>query len=114
MEIRVKRVYEEPASTDGFRVLVDRLWPRGLSKERAEVDLWDKDVAPSTELRKAFHHEGMSWPDFEKAYRAEISGGTAVNALREQLAGHDTVTLLYATHDHAHNHALLLREALEG
>lgn len=114
MEIRVKRVYEEPASTDGFRVLVDRLWPRGLSKERAEVDLWDKDVAPSTELRKAFHHEGMSWPDFEKAYRAELANGSAVAALREQLTGHDPVTLLYATHDETHNHALLLREALGG
>ncbi len=113
VEIRVKRVYEQPASTDGFRVLVDRLWPRGLSKERAEVDLWDKDVAPSSELRKAFHHEGMAWPDFEKAYRAEIGDGAALGALREKLASHDTVTLLYATHDDEHNHALLLRAALE-
>ncbi|MGV9193880.1 DUF488 domain-containing protein [Microbacterium sp. MC2] len=114
MEISVKRVYEEPASTDGFRVLVDRLWPRGLTKDRAAVDLWDKDVAPSAELRKAFHHEGMSWPDFEKAYRAELADGSAVAALREQLTGHDTVTLLYATHDETHNHARLLREALGG
>ncbi|GAA3907547.1 DUF488 domain-containing protein [Microbacterium invictum] len=109
----MKRVYEDPASTDGYRVLVDRLWPRGLSKERAAVDLWDKDVAPSSELRKAFHHEGMSWPDFEAAYRAEIADGAAVDALREQLAGHDTVTLLFATHDEEHNHALLLRAVLQ-
>jgi len=113
VEIRVKRVYDDPASTDGFRVLVDRLWPRGLSKERAEVDLWDKDVAPSGELRTAFHHDGMSWHDFEKAYRAELGEGSAVAVLRDQLVGHDVVTLLYATRDDAHNHALLLREALE-
>lgn len=113
MEIRVKRVYDAVASEDGFRVLVDRLWPRGLSKERAAVDLWAKDAAPTAALRTAFHHEGMSWPEFEAAYRAELAGGVAVEALREQLAGNATVTLVYATHDEEHNHALLLREALQ-
>lgn len=114
MELRVKRVYDPPATDDGFRVLIDRLWPRGLSKEHAALDLWDKDVAPSRELRTAFHHEGMSWEDFEKAYRAEVAAdGPAVAALRDQLSGHPVVTLLYATHDEAHNHAILLREALE-
>lgn len=115
MEIRLKRVYDEPAPDDGFRVLVDRLWPRGLSKERADLDLWAKDVAPSTELRTAFHHDGMAWPAFETAYRAELAGPThtALDALRAELAPHSVVTLLHAVHDDAHNHALLLREALE-
>lgn len=114
MDIRLKRVYDEPASGDGFRVLVDRLWPRGLSKERAAVDLWAKDVAPSTELRRAFHHAGMSWEDFATSYRAELDGParTAVASLRADLAEHPVVTLLHAVHDDR-NHAVLLREALE-
>lgn len=116
MELRIKRVYDDPAPDDGFRVLVDRLWPRGLSKERAAVDLWAKDVAPSTELRRAFHHDGMSWPDFEAAYRAELAGTTrpALDALRAGLAPHAVVTLLHAVHDDEHNHALLLKAALLG
>lgn len=115
MEIQLKRVYDEPAPEDGFRVLVDRLWPRGLSKDRAQVDLWAKDVAPSTELRKAFHHDGLSWQDFEAAYRSELAGParTAVGSLREELAPHPVVTLLHAVRDDEHNHAVLLREALE-
>ncbi|WP_194396738.1 DUF488 domain-containing protein [Microbacterium atlanticum] len=115
MEIRLKRVYDDPAPEDGFRVLVDRLWPRGLSKERAALDLWAKDVAPSTELRKAFHHDDMSWPGFETAYRAELDGParTAVASLRAELAPHAVVTLLHAIHDDTHNHALILRDVLE-
>ena len=114
MEIRLKRVYDDPAPDDGFRVLVDRLWPRGLSKERAALDLWAKEVAPSTELRTAFHHDDMAWPDFETAYRAEQDGptSTAVASLREELAPHPVVTLLHAVHDDTHNHALILREVL--
>ncbi|WP_341996135.1 DUF488 family protein [Microbacterium sp. LWH7-1.2] len=114
MEIRLKRVYDDPAPDDGFRVLVDRLWPRGLSKERAALDLWAKEVAPSTELRTAFHHDDMAWPDFETAYRAELDGptATAVASLREELAPHPVVTLLHAVHDDTHNHALILREVL--
>jgi uncharacterized protein YeaO (DUF488 family) len=113
MEILTKRVYDSPSASDGFRVLVDRLWPRGLSKERADVDLWDKDVAPSADLRTAFHHDGMPFDDFVTAYRGELAAhADAVSALRDRLAGHDVVTLLYATHDTEHNHAGLLREAL--
>ncbi|MCP2635777.1 DUF488 family protein [Microbacterium sp. HD4P20] len=114
MELRTKRVYDDPAPADGFRVLVDRLWPRGLSKERAALDLWAKDVAPSTELRKAFHHDGLSWDDFAEAYRAELGGAArgAVEALRAELGTHEVVTLLHAVHDDAHNHALVLREIL--
>lgn len=114
VDLQVKRVYDEPSPGDGLRVLVDRLWPRGLTKERAAVDVWAKDAAPSTELRKGFHHGGMAWDDFADAYRAELAGNPAVVALREELAGHPVVTLLYGAHDSAHNHAVLLREALLG
>lgn len=115
MELRLKRVYDDPAPEDGFRVLVDRLWPRGLSKDRAAIDLWAKDVAPTTELRKAFHHDGMDWSDFTSAYRAELTGpaALAVTALREEVARHPVVTLVFGAHDEAHNHARILREALE-
>ncbi|MEZ3161895.1 DUF488 family protein [Microbacterium sp. BWT-B31] len=116
MDLRLKRVYDPPAPGDGFRVLVDRLWPRGLSKQRAAVDVWAKDAAPSTELRKAFHHGGMTWDAFADAYRAELAGPAAgaVRALRDAVSGHPVVTLLYAVADPDRNHALILREALEG
>lgn len=115
MELRLKRVYDEPDAGDGFRVLVDRLWPRGLTKERAALDLWAKEVAPSTELRKAFHHGEMPWDEFADAYRAELAGPArpAVEALRQELAPHAVVTLLHAVSDETHNHALILREALK-
>ena len=115
MEIRIKRVYDDAAPDDGFRVLVDRLWPRGLSKERARLDLWAKDVAPSTELRRAFHHDGMPWPDFATAYDAELAGpaADAVAALRTALEPHPVVTLLHAVHDPEHNHAVLMRAVLQ-
>ncbi|WP_426322216.1 DUF488 domain-containing protein [Microbacterium sp. E-13] len=115
MEIRLKRVYDDPSPEDGYRVLVDRLWPRGLSKERAALDLWVKEVAPSPELRRAFHHDGMSWDAFAEAYRSELGGParTAVSSLRAELAAHAVVTLLHAVHDDVHNHALILRDVLE-
>ena len=112
MEIRIERVYDDASPSDGFRVLVDRLWPRGLSKEQAALDLWAKEVAPSTELRKAFHHDGMPWDAFAAAYRAELAESPAVPRLRDELEGHDVVTLLHSVHDAEHNHAVLLREAL--
>lgn len=91
------------------------LWPRGPSKERAALDLWAEEVAPSTELRKAFPHDDLSWSDFEAAYRAELAGPTAgaVGALRAKHAPHLAVTLLHAVHDDTHHHAVILREALE-
>lgn len=115
MEIRLKRVYDDPTPGDGFHALVDRLWPRGPSKERAALDLWAEEVARSTELRKAFPHDDLSWSDFEAAYRAELAGPTAgaVGALRAKHAPHLAVTLLHAVHDDTHNHAVILREALE-
>jgi len=112
VELRIKRVYDEPSDDDGFRVLVDRLWPRGLTKERAAVDLWAKDIAPTTELRRAFHQDGMDWETFEAAYRGELATNPALPELREALAGKPLVTLLYGVHDERHNHAELLREAL--
>lgn len=112
MELRVKRAYEPAAADDGFRVLVDRLWPRGVSKEQAAIDLWAKDAAPSPGLRTAFHHDGMPWPSFADAYRAELAANPAVAALRETLAGHERATLVYGARDEEHNHAVLLRDAL--
>jgi uncharacterized protein YeaO (DUF488 family) len=112
MDIRVGRVYDDPSSADGFRVLVDRLWPRGLSKERAALDLWAKEVAPSTELRKAFHHADMPWDVFAAAYRAELAENPAVPRLWDELDGHDVVTLLHSVHDAVRNHAVILRDAL--
>jgi uncharacterized protein YeaO (DUF488 family) len=112
--IRVKRVYEKPAKEHGFRVLVDRLWPRGMKKEAAKVDLWMKDVAPSDELRKSFHHEAMKWPDFEKKYRAELKNKKASLAELHKLEKeHGTVTLLFGAKDEEHNQAVLLAKALK-
>jgi uncharacterized protein YeaO (DUF488 family) len=112
--IRVKRVYEKPAKEDGFRVLVDRLWPRGMKKEVAKVDLWMKDVAPSDELRKSFHHEAMEWADFEKKYQTELKNKkeslAELNKLEKE---HGTVTLLFGAKDEEQNQAVLLARALK-
>lgn len=113
MAVRLKRVYDDPAPEDGFRVLVDRLWPRGLTKERAAVALWAKDAAPSTGLRQAFHRDGLPWNEFEAAYRAELAVSPAVGALRKTLAQHPLSTLLYGAHDPEHNHAVILLDVLE-
>lgn len=112
VKVQEKRVYAEAATDDGFRVLIDRLWPRGLSKEHAAIDLWAKDVAPSAELRKAFHHDGMTWDAFAAAYRDELAANPdAVAQLRADLAGHAVVTFVYSTATE-HNHADLLVQAL--
>lgn len=112
MAVRLKRVYDDPSPDDGFRVLVDRLWPRGLTKERAAVDAWAKDAAPSTELRRAFHSGGMPWDAFDAAYRAELAGSAALAALRAELAAHPAATLLYGAHDAERNHAVILLDVL--
>lgn len=111
-DIRIKRVYEAPSGDDGFRVLVDRVWPRGMTKEKAAVDLWLKDVAPSTDLRKWFGHDPARWNEFRARYRAELE---AQPALVEQLrarARNGPLTLVYSAHDEAHNQAVVLQEAL--
>ncbi len=111
--IELKRVYEEPSPTDGLRVLVDRLWPRGLTKERAAVDLWLKEVAPSTELRKWFGHDPAKWEEFQARYREELrEKKDALALLKEKSKGH-TVTLVYGARDEEHNEALVLKRILE-
>ncbi|HMR49645.1 MAG TPA: DUF488 domain-containing protein [Arachnia sp.] len=112
MDIQIKRIYEEPDDADGFRVLVDRLWPRGVSKERAALDLWDKDIAPSPELRTWWGHDPDTFDEFAQRYRAELDEGHAPADLLRQASGHDRLTLLYAAHDPAVNHALVLQQVL--
>jgi uncharacterized protein YeaO (DUF488 family) len=110
---KLKRVYEEPSPEDRFRVLVERLWPRGVSKERAELDLWLKDVAPSPELRKWFSHDPAKWEAFQERYVAELKEDKEALHLLMQKAREGTVTLVYASHDEEHNGALVLKEYLE-
>ena len=110
---KIKRVYEPAARGDGVRVLVDRLWPRGLTKERAAVDIWAKEAAPSTELRKRFHGGGESWEQFVADYGAELRANPAVDELARQIAGDPVVTLLFSVRDTEQNHAHLLQAALE-
>lgn len=110
MKINIKRVYEAPAKEDGIRILVDRLWPRGLTKEKAAVDIWLKDIAPSTELRKWFAHEPAKWAEFKKRYHLELKeNNEQVLLLKEQLKK-GTVTLVYGAKDEEHNEALVLKD----
>lgn len=111
--LKLKRVYEEPAPQDGVRLLVDRLWPRGLSKERARVDRWLKEIAPSDDLRRWFGHDPAKWREFKSRYRRELEGQRPLLTEIEELARSETVTLLYAAHDEEHNNALVLKELLE-
>lgn len=108
----VKRVYEPPARSDGLRVLVDRLWPRGLTKEAARIDRWAKEIAPSAELRKEFHHQPGKWSEFRERYFAELAANPAVVAELRSVAKRQTVTLLYAAKDTQFNNAVALAEYL--
>ncbi|MBT2594779.1 DUF488 domain-containing protein [Arthrobacter sp. ISL-72] len=110
--LAMKRVYDEPADDDGFRVLVDRLWPRGISKERARLDLWLKDIAPSAPLRTEFAHMQERFADFRKQYEAELENNPAVDTLRELAGKHRRVTLLYGARDPEINNARVLLEFL--
>ena len=114
LPIALKRVYDEPAEEDGKRVLVDRLWPRGLSKERARVDVWLKEVAPSSELRKWFGHEPEKFAEFRRRYQTELDTWNAQTKLAElrDMARREHVTLLFAAHDAEHNNAVVLRDLL--
>ena len=112
--IQIKRVYEPPAETDGFRVLVDRVWPRGLTKSDAAVDLWMKDVAPSTQLRKWFNHDPARWKVFQEKYRAELrQRNSELDELRAHAAKR-RLTLVYSAKDTEHNQALALLDVLIG
>ncbi len=111
--IQVKRVYDDPAASDGYRVLVDRLWPRGVKKADLKYDLWLKDITPSSDLRKWFHEDKTRWSEFTKRYCAELDKEQdAVKQLQDK-ARHGTVTLLSATKDESHNHANVLRDYLK-
>ncbi len=111
MPVQLKRIYDEKSLSDGRRILVDRLWPRGMSKASAGVDRWMKEIAPSAELRNWFGHKPERWEEFQKRYRAELRQNPALEELRA-MAQQGMVTLLYAAKDQPHNHALVLQDML--
>jgi DNA-3-methyladenine glycosylase len=111
--VSIKRIYDRPTKLDGFRVLVDRLWPRGVSREKAALDAWLKDVAPSSELRTWFGHEPERFPEFTARYEAELENNPAVAELKNMLNDHRQVTLLYAASDPDVNHAKVLLAFLQ-
>lgn len=112
-KILIKRAYEPASSDDGFRIYVDRLWPRGLAHVTFHYDLWDKEVAPSTELRQWFHENPTSeWPEFETRYKNELLNNPAFEALKKLIADKPVVTLLYSSHDTEHNNVLVLQQLL--
>jgi uncharacterized protein YeaO (DUF488 family) len=108
--IRIKRIYEPFSKSDGYRILIDRLWPRGIKKEDAHVDKWLKEIAPSTALRKAFNHQPEKWASFIPAYQKELENSIALDELLSDIHDHQTVTLLFAARDEEHNHALVLQQ----
>ncbi len=110
--IRLKRIYAPPSEHDGARILVDRLWPRGISKLRAALTLWCKDAAPTAELRQWFGHAPARWDEFRRRYRAELRGGGAALAPIRDLLHRGPVTLLFAARDERHNEAVVLRDVL--
>lgn len=114
MTIQVKRVYDPPAAEDGYRVLVDRLWPRGLSKDRAALNEWLREVTPSTDLRRWFAHDPARWAEFRRRYSAELAAPAAREAIArlQTLAADGEITLLYAATEEVHNNAVALREYL--
>jgi uncharacterized protein YeaO (DUF488 family) len=116
MKIAVKRVYEEPSKRDGTRVLVDRLWPRGISKQAAALDKWLRELAPSDELRHWFHAYPSEWRKFRERYLKELADEPAAQALAQlyRLASTSKVTLLFASRDEEHNNAIVLKELIEG
>jgi uncharacterized protein YeaO (DUF488 family) len=112
MSIKLKRAYEKPEKSDGSRILVERLWPRGVTKEEADIDLWMKDIAPSAELRKWYSHDVEKWPEFQKRYRKELTANKElVNDLKTRAK--KTVTFVYAAKDEEHNSAVVLKDFIE-
>jgi DNA-3-methyladenine glycosylase len=112
MSVSIKRVYEDVEQGDGYRVLVDRVWPRGVSKEKAAVDLWLQEVGPSTELRTWFGHVPERFEEFATKYRAELNDNAAAQELQDVVAAHDIVTLVYSAKDEEHNQAVVLADYL--
>ncbi|WP_163969444.1 DUF488 domain-containing protein [Oceanobacillus halotolerans] len=116
MRIKTKRIYDDVSSDDGVRILVDRLWPRGVSKQQANIDEWLKDIAPSSALRKEFNHQSERFDWFKKAYLEELQTGPQYKAfqqLKKIMLENSTVTLLYAAKDRTHNQAMVLKEQLD-
>jgi len=115
LPVKVKRIYEPTSPDDGYRVLVDRLWPRGVAKARADIDVWMKEVAPSDELRRWFGHEPTRWEEFKRKYRQELAQPDHIRYIEELAlrARKGTVTLLYAAKDEEHNNAVALKELLD-
>lgn len=111
--VRIKRVYAEPSHEDGKRILVDRLWPRGLTKQKARIDLWLKEIAPSNELRKWFAHDPEKWAGFKAKYREELKSHAEPLALLRHEAAHGRITLLYGAKDEEHNEAVVLLSLLQ-
>ena len=114
MNIKIKRAYEQPDKEDGIRILVDRLWPRGLAKEKARINLWLKDIAPSTELRQWFDHDPSKWEEFKQRYLCEIKENDEQAWLLKQEIRKGAVTLVYGAKDTEHNDAVVLQEFLNG
>lgn len=113
MPVKIKRIYEPYSKDDGYRILVDRLWPRGIKKENSHIDKWLKEIAPSTELRKEFNHMVDKWEKFKIAYHSELKNSPAVDQLLDDIKNHKTITLLYAAKDEAHNHAFVLQDFIK-
>lgn len=112
--IKLKRAYDPQSDSDGFRIYIDRLWPRGLSHENFHYDLWDKEIAPSTELREWFHADPVSrWNEFESRYTAELKNNPAFASLKEEIKDKAVITLLYSSHDKVHNNAVIVEKCLE-
>ncbi len=114
MKIKLKRAYEKPDPKDGVRILVDRLWPRGLTKAKAAIDLWSKEIAPSTELRKWFAHDPKKWKGFRGRYQTELKNHSDQLQAILSRAKKGIVTLIYGARDQEHNEAVVLKEVLEG
>ena len=112
VQVQLKRIYEPPQKSDGYRVLVDRVWPRGLSKDAAQIDLWMKDIAPSTALRKWFNHDPARWEGFRARYAAELEANPEALAQLRGYLVRGPVTLVYAARDEEHNNAVALRDYL--
>ena len=113
LRVEIKRVYEGPSPADGTRILIDRLWPRGLTKEKAAVDIWLKDIAPSTELRKWFSHDPAKWVEFQTRYHQELKSKAHLLADLKEKAAKGHVTLLYGAKDESHNDAVVLQALLQ-
>lgn len=112
--IKIKRVYDKPSKDDGYRILIDRLWPRGLTKEEAKIDLWLKEIAPSTELRKWYNHDPKKWISFKEKYRKELKDKEELlEQIKELEKEHKTVTLLYSSKEERLNNAIILLEFIK-